>query len=663
MTSVLHLLGLLLLLCIASPAHAQLPAFPGRAPFAPGPPDPCSGIALPCAQLNDITLTSRLAGQASWPGAGYRWSGGGTLGITGSLLKTLELGLSVPLAYVQSDPGAWVAGPPEVRLRWRMGPRMGWPPFGGRWPEGEPFYKALPAAYDLAPARWTLSMGLTFRPLWAGLTGSGPPLCRGDQSGCLYETAMTAAWDLRLWRLLFTGQLGAHVLVGGGSAWSAGGRAALDVGGVASLFSEALLRQGLLAISDRQGLVLVGAQVLPFRGARVSAWWGRAFGGWAGGQLAGLALDIPIGIHGYGLRTLAKWLAAIDPFIGGDGWLYDDACRPLFRLGAAKGDQVWDETRKAWIPVGTHLWRRGDTLYFDPDAKRPYGPIKRTEGTPPLVTGVAELPWPDLRDQQALSPEGRAWLRRYARAPDPARRAQCEQLMADAAAELDRGARAPTLADACAEAKQNARTVEEISRGDVERGHNWGAQMGALLAQAAYCGTSTPAGGLLGVVGKGRAGAAPAGPRAGAAAPPGTPAGAGAAPPASPPQGARPAAASRPGAHVVETPGAWIPNKHGVAYPQVTDLKTGQPMAFPAGPLQVVPEAQRAPWTNMHRYRFIKEWHDRGYPEPPGGWGRYEVHHIQPRLYGGSNDFDNLTPLPKEVHNGIVSAWWTGYEP
>ncbi|WP_083426426.1 HNH endonuclease signature motif containing protein [Thermoactinomyces sp. DSM 45891] len=43
-------------------------------------------------------------------------------------------------------------------------------------------------------------------------------------------------------------------------------------------------------------------------------------------------------------------------------------------------------------------------------------------------------------------------------------------------------------------------------------------------------------------------------------------------------------------------------------------------------------------------------------------WADYDIHHIIPREYGGTNDFDNLIPLPRDFHQQRVTPWWnSGY--
>jgi hypothetical protein len=93
-------------------------------------------------------------------------------------------------------------------------------------------------------------------------------------------------------------------------------------------------------------------------------------------------------------------------------------------------------------------------------------------------------------------------------------------------------------------------------------------------------------------------------------------------------------------------------------YPRVTDLRTGRPIRFPTNSLQIVPREQRVLWGANERAAFIKEWHERGYPRPPGGWDKYDIHHIQPRELGGTNDFWNLTPVERETHQSLFNAFW-----
>jgi RHS repeat-associated protein len=96
-------------------------------------------------------------------------------------------------------------------------------------------------------------------------------------------------------------------------------------------------------------------------------------------------------------------------------------------------------------------------------------------------------------------------------------------------------------------------------------------------------------------------------------------------------------------------------------YPQVIDLKTGRPIRFPSDIGEIVAKEKRVPWGSRERAAFIKEWEKRGYDTPRGGWGNYEIHHIKPREYGGTNDFSNLTPVEKSTHQSTFNSFWSKF--
>jgi RHS repeat-associated protein len=104
-------------------------------------------------------------------------------------------------------------------------------------------------------------------------------------------------------------------------------------------------------------------------------------------------------------------------------------------------------------------------------------------------------------------------------------------------------------------------------------------------------------------------------------------------------------------------------NNRGQPYPQMTDPRTGEEVPFPEGELQQIPEADRVVWNNQTRYAFIQEWYQQGYPDPEGGWGNLDIHHILPREYGGTNDFWNLVPLDRGFHQQVVTPWWNSFVP
>jgi RHS repeat-associated protein len=102
-------------------------------------------------------------------------------------------------------------------------------------------------------------------------------------------------------------------------------------------------------------------------------------------------------------------------------------------------------------------------------------------------------------------------------------------------------------------------------------------------------------------------------------------------------------------------------NRAGRLYPNVIDPRTGSAIPHPGPGLSRVPVSERVPWGAQERGKFIKEWYDRGFETPAGGWSQYDIHHIRPREYGGTNAFENLVPLLRTVHQQEFNAWWRAY--
>ena len=100
-------------------------------------------------------------------------------------------------------------------------------------------------------------------------------------------------------------------------------------------------------------------------------------------------------------------------------------------------------------------------------------------------------------------------------------------------------------------------------------------------------------------------------------------------------------------------------NSKNEPYPSVTDPRTGEEIPFPQGDISKVPKDQRVEWDNYTRRDFIKEWYDRGFPKLD--WSKYDIHHILPRAFGGTNAFDNLVPLLRETEHTLFTKWWAGF--
>jgi hypothetical protein len=105
------------------------------------------------------------------------------------------------------------------------------------------------------------------------------------------------------------------------------------------------------------------------------------------------------------------------------------------------------------------------------------------------------------------------------------------------------------------------------------------------------------------------------------------------------------------------------PSNSGKPYPTVIDPRTGDPIPFPQNP-QRVPKDQRVQWdSRTDRGAFITKWYDQGYSTPPGGWGAYDIHHIDPKEFGGNNSFWNLVPVYRPDHQQQLTPWWNAYNP
>lgn len=96
-------------------------------------------------------------------------------------------------------------------------------------------------------------------------------------------------------------------------------------------------------------------------------------------------------------------------------------------------------------------------------------------------------------------------------------------------------------------------------------------------------------------------------------------------------------------------------------YPKVIDSRTGRHIPFPSSIVQRVPKGDRVSWGLKQRGEFIAEWYRRGYETPRGGWDKYDIHHIQPREFGGTNDFWNLVPVERQTHQKLFTAFWNNF--
>ncbi len=92
-------------------------------------------------------------------------------------------------------------------------------------------------------------------------------------------------------------------------------------------------------------------------------------------------------------------------------------------------------------------------------------------------------------------------------------------------------------------------------------------------------------------------------------------------------------------------------------YPKVIDPRTGRNIRLPSNIARRVPKSQRVKWGLKERGEFISEWYSRGYKTPKGGWDKYDIHHIKPREFGGTNEFWNLVPVERGTHKEFNKFW------
>jgi hypothetical protein len=101
----------------------------------------------------------------------------------------------------------------------------------------------------------------------------------------------------------------------------------------------------------------------------------------------------------------------------------------------------------------------------------------------------------------------------------------------------------------------------------------------------------------------------------------------------------------------------YLYNKKGVRYPSYKDPISKKVMTIPSS--AVWPEVPKPDRTKRQGRSKYTKWYDSTYK--PLIWREYEVHHIKPLAYGGSNDKRNLIPLKRSYHRSVVTPWWNAY--
>ncbi len=100
---------------------------------------------------------------------------------------------------------------------------------------------------------------------------------------------------------------------------------------------------------------------------------------------------------------------------------------------------------------------------------------------------------------------------------------------------------------------------------------------------------------------------------------------------------------------------SFLYNKKCVRYPNYTEPYTGKTVTVP-------PTGYRI-YNNKRNSSFRKNyisWFEKKYPKANINWKNYEIHHMRPLKYGGSNNISNGIALTKAQHNKYTT-WWLSY--
>jgi hypothetical protein len=67
------------------------------------------------------------------------------------------------------------------------------------------------------------------------------------------------------------------------------------------------------------------------------------------------------------------------------------------------------------------------------------------------------------------------------------------------------------------------------------------------------------------------------------------------------------------------------------------------------------------PWDSSKDRGAYITYYINTYGNPGWDWASYDIHHIKPREYGGGNEKSNLIPVPRSIHQQLITAWWNSY--
>ena len=96
-------------------------------------------------------------------------------------------------------------------------------------------------------------------------------------------------------------------------------------------------------------------------------------------------------------------------------------------------------------------------------------------------------------------------------------------------------------------------------------------------------------------------------------------------------------------------------NKKGEKYPEKKEPYSNKKPEKPSTNLK----SKLTPRDKTFRSRYIK-WFKKKYPKAEIDWSDYEIHHVIPLEYGGSNKISNGIALKTENHK-LYTKWWKNY--
>lgn len=96
-------------------------------------------------------------------------------------------------------------------------------------------------------------------------------------------------------------------------------------------------------------------------------------------------------------------------------------------------------------------------------------------------------------------------------------------------------------------------------------------------------------------------------------------------------------------------------NKKAVRYPNVKEVYSGKKCKVPASNLKVDKKTRDGQFRNKYIAYFKEK-----YPKANINWSKYQIHHMRPINYGGSNAMSNGIALTEKQH-GKFNTWWMNY--